>query len=1162
MKVATIFVVLCFLVALVNAQGGSTVGQGKCIENLNKKCEDNPNNAYMVCIPPDFVPKVKAALPESKKVDQSLLDPKKWDPDVHFDFSNESAISGRPLDSFEGWINVTLFFEGAGYRNAFGYYVYTYDSKGNAKVTRAGRALWKNVSLPPDGCLQAGVTTDFGPFKHGEHVGWIVFPDKANGKNYTPYYSQVNLNPNDEVHFFVFSIDQYYIIGIEDLPLKSSDLDYNDVVFQFTTTKGALPVNVPVLDCPECKPGQGQCNKETKKCDCFSLPQVTYYGDQCENSYTCDGCEQGVCVGPNQCQCNLEKFNPDCRSCVAGRVKYPDCQTCDKYCDVKKGYTCDALGNCIPPPPPPEPAPVCSTQPFGDASDYSVFVRGNIDGQSSDVQGRIAAGDSITLVQYSIAEALNPTDDDTFGCDRLTGNGFAAVAGKNFKWENGNARVGSIAVGGSDNIGIGVESGLAPQCSVQRGVSPINFVESFRYLGGLAASFAGQTANGKTGLNQGSKAILYFTPPKEANKDGFIVFDVSASDLETADAVAFEKFDGLVFKAIIINIQHNSRSWKWEETSFETLISGAHVGISNKIIWNFADSSISELTINAIAIPGTILAPSTNVHGDNGVLWGAIYANSFEGSLQVNVPTQPGPCIMTNYKFDRKDAPCPPCGPNTEKTGDSSNNCKCVCTDSGFSGCPENQVPDPYGGCACGCPFNPLCVLGQDPDSCACIGLSTDNKTCSSNPLPGWLFDFQIVTEGDLTLKSTRTGGRIASGGNTLLRRIAIGDRIAANKKEPTCEETNGQYLQGVVLSRGVLDFTSGKPYGNIFAQKWCKIAGYLQDYKSVAGCFTPRDLTAADLAGGNFDFTAAFTALRAYSEALSDPKRTPATGQALYAFDVLTLYGYGGDLEVFRVSAGDLAKSRRIDVTGVSRTATIIIDIQGGAKDDVKISDSGLAALAPFARTLLWNSRAEKFSFKNVALPGLILAPWATIEKPVGVLLGGAFVKQLTAKGDIGFEWPFKVWGGCLPDAFSLPNFCSECAPGTRRLDVTSCACEDVLTVVPTSISHFPGEGGAVVTFTLKPVGRTPTVVTLNFPNSAPCPLQKAKQGNGVNVFTVNPVSNPSGFSGLTFQTPRYAGFTADNFSFVAVFEGAGDGACSTIPVPTIVAVDYEPLR
>eukprot|EP01102_Stenamoeba_stenopodia_P020569 TRINITY_DN807_c0_g2_i1.p1 TRINITY_DN807_c0_g2~~TRINITY_DN807_c0_g2_i1.p1 ORF type:complete len:257 (-),score=55.17 TRINITY_DN807_c0_g2_i1:23-793(-) len=215
----------------------------------------NPPNAYMADLPKNFIAAVQAFLPEGKAVSSALLSTKAWDPNFVFDFSDTPGFT-------EAYIDVTILWEGAGYRNQFGYFVYTVDNKGKAKVQKEV-ILYNDVSFPDSGsdytknpaCLQPGVSTRFGPFTQGQRVGWFCYPDRVRTDSHTTLYSEETLNQNEasgEVHVLVASLQDQYIIGFEDIaPLKNSDRDYNDIVFKALTSK-AGKINVPVLCVDTC----------------------------------------------------------------------------------------------------------------------------------------------------------------------------------------------------------------------------------------------------------------------------------------------------------------------------------------------------------------------------------------------------------------------------------------------------------------------------------------------------------------------------------------------------------------------------------------------------------------------------------------------------------------------------------------------------------------------------------------------------------------------------------------------------------------------------------------------------------------------------------------------------------------------------------------------
>lgn len=115
------FFVLSLLV-LVALSFAGVDGESTCAIQL-ASCPTNPPDAYMACIDKSFIQAVSSFLPEGKAVDKKYLNPKDWNPNVIFDFTNESKVSGQDVKTFKGYINITLFWEGAGYRNQFGYFL-------------------------------------------------------------------------------------------------------------------------------------------------------------------------------------------------------------------------------------------------------------------------------------------------------------------------------------------------------------------------------------------------------------------------------------------------------------------------------------------------------------------------------------------------------------------------------------------------------------------------------------------------------------------------------------------------------------------------------------------------------------------------------------------------------------------------------------------------------------------------------------------------------------------------------------------------------------------------------------------------------------------------------------------------------------------------------
>lgn len=160
-------------------------------------------------------------------------------------------------------VSVTFIHEGAGYRNALGYFTYNTANANTLKLSdikNTRKLIFPNVSYPGSGGnLHSGNTVNLGQFDAGQTVGWFIsadgFKNEANNKtrvdssSWRHYYSHRNFNPETKIGtdglplnaHMVFLKDlsdgtKKLVIGFEDLQRESAgcDHDFNDVIFYVT----------------------------------------------------------------------------------------------------------------------------------------------------------------------------------------------------------------------------------------------------------------------------------------------------------------------------------------------------------------------------------------------------------------------------------------------------------------------------------------------------------------------------------------------------------------------------------------------------------------------------------------------------------------------------------------------------------------------------------------------------------------------------------------------------------------------------------------------------------------------------------------------------------------------------------------------------------------
>lgn len=197
----------------------------------------NGRPSYLVSpndiISQDLLKVVNASLPEGYPV-----------PDYHPEYLENDLISNVNLiEDAEVW--VTFVHEGAGYRNALGYYSYP-TNKPPKSVDEIDRfeIIFPNVSYNGSGGqLTTGNKVYLGKFEKGTSVGWFLVPDGWNeNKRKVDVKEGIKFSDKD---LNTFTDDKYrqhiallydlslqkLIIGMEDIDRPDGDNDFNDAVF-------------------------------------------------------------------------------------------------------------------------------------------------------------------------------------------------------------------------------------------------------------------------------------------------------------------------------------------------------------------------------------------------------------------------------------------------------------------------------------------------------------------------------------------------------------------------------------------------------------------------------------------------------------------------------------------------------------------------------------------------------------------------------------------------------------------------------------------------------------------------------------------------------------------------------------------------------------------
>jgi len=179
------------------------------------------------------------------QINQSLPE-KQPVPEYHSHYLDDTAEKDLHLVE-NADVFVTFVHEGAGYRNALGFFTYDTAAGPPSSVTDDEITLiFPNVSyLGGGGLLSSGDKVNIGSFEAGTSIGWVII---ANGykrwgnsvsSGLNKFYSVDALNadaPGHKQHVVLldYSDESLFILSFEDLKRPYGDNDFNDAVFYVT----------------------------------------------------------------------------------------------------------------------------------------------------------------------------------------------------------------------------------------------------------------------------------------------------------------------------------------------------------------------------------------------------------------------------------------------------------------------------------------------------------------------------------------------------------------------------------------------------------------------------------------------------------------------------------------------------------------------------------------------------------------------------------------------------------------------------------------------------------------------------------------------------------------------------------------------------------------
>jgi len=241
---------------------------------------------------------------------------------------------------------------------------------------------------------------------------------------------------------------------------------------------------------------------------------------------------------------------------------------------------------------------------LGIASDYNIFVLGDVNQSNTDSEGKVAIGGNVKLSDFYAGMEL-PTDGN---------NGDVLIVGKNLVFQNGQVRGNAVYGETGELTNVTLEDG-----GTLRQDNPIDFAAASQELQALSQFLGGLEATGQTEIAYGG---ITLTGSNEQQN----VFHLNASDLSNASSFNFNVDSG---STTIVNISGDAASLQ----NFGFNFNGG-IDQRQNVIYNFYEAR--DLSASGIGIEGSILAPFAAFNFDNGQINGNLITASLTGGGQSN----------------------------------------------------------------------------------------------------------------------------------------------------------------------------------------------------------------------------------------------------------------------------------------------------------------------------------------------------------------------------------------------------------------------------------------------------------------------------------------------------------------------------------------------
>jgi len=596
---------------------------------------------------------------------------------------------------------------------------------------------------------------------------------------------------------------------------------------------------------------------------------------------------------------------------------------------------------------------------FGGATPYGGFFFENFTANNSDTEGRLAVGGTCSLNNYGIGNRLDAQSA-----------GDALLVQGNLAFPNGSVHYGNILVGGNGSaVGSSVIDGLAPGATFNDHTEmPIDFDQIESHLKDLSQTLTTLTPNTTFEFQWGGFQL---------HGDGISevqVFNLDGEDVKQAHTFNVDQIPEGAW--VVFNIDGNAPGLT--NMSIESL--APH---RSRVLFNFFEAD--NVQLRQINVQGSVLAPYAHVANPQGQINGQIAAKSWNGPMQINWAPFEGyagdggnqnpqftstPIIIAteNQTYSYQATATDPDGDTLQFSVLSGPAGLTIDLMTGLvtwtpaqagSEPVELRVSDGQGGSATQTFTISVVPAPTSGDGCVDLGVAA--------PYNGFFFE-------DFSAPSSDTEGRLAAGGHVSINNYSVGDKL------------NPETAGDVLVVGGDLTFPSGRVYyGNIL------VGG------SAAGVGAPvingldPDAVLMENATLPVDFAQAEIDLKARSEQLQN---LAANGSFDFRWGGLYLEGDGtSELQVFQLDGAEVLSAHTFDVTGIPNGAWVVFNISG---TQTGLTNMSLSSLQTHRRRVLFNFyEATELTLNGIGVEGSILAPWAVVNQPQGVIAGQIIAKS-----------------------------------------------------------------------------------------------------------------------------------------------------------------------